>query len=1080
MEKTLLPALGIALLAASATAATPAQPQLPENFDAWNLNFRPPEASKSTAETPVRVAKKSRLANREASEGDPTSLTVAAQTYHKDYRFNYNGGTVTTYSITVSRNGDKVTIGNLFNLEAQSTDWSKGVDYDITGTYDETAGTITIPTLQDFENATLAGTIGTYYTCVLVSGTVTTDGKMTPADELVLNVTGDFEEITATQDFGIMNYTPEGVAMGTQTLYRRFNAVLPTTEPRLIAFNNVFDLGETFPGQEASTGMSVVNVSSSDADFAISMESDDNAFSVTPEAGTIAGGSIQELTFRFLPPSTGDFEGLATIAYEGANTTPSPLEALLTGKAIALPDFSAIIDKGDFSFATNIEFPFFPTILSDGSAAAQSGTQGQYGTSKLTASFTVPEGNIGVLKWKSDFTNEGQWNANAGGLFSDDAPAAWLSTNQTGDLSGSYEYGPGEHSMRWQYESLQYTGNENNMMTVSHLELTCTAAKADDVKLITETVNLGNHLLKGNDPVEANGSITIRNYGTNPLKVNSVASDNPAFSATRPTSEAALLEELAIPVILNATAAGKYEGNITLSTSAGDVTTHVTALVRQMADFSPLVKEGADLVTNYSTDTSYPFEMADGVAYNTTSGEADDQATTSWFQIDFTVPEGKAVYMGWDGHLYGSQPDPDMYWVGDYGGVDFRHPMSSGMYPLYGTDLVADSDVTINADESWKNYMVCIPGEHSLKFIYMKNGDGIISEKDRLEISAIRLHLVDFEEHAVEASVSEINFDKTYVGEDRYLTAVVTLKNTGSSPLEIYDEIESQAPFYGVVPENRYPVQFPQTIDVGIWFYPSEEGTFEGKVTFKTSAGDVVINCTGSTESSEGILLIGDIEDSANGWSFYDADKDGDCWNLGYNLWGNNPEWCHSGSDCFGSPSWSPYYGAIEPDNWLFSPTVSIPEEGAVLRWYAAAHHHERFAENYSVYVCTPEEIQDVENLRLLEPCLTETLPADACDSWIEHVVDLADYAGKDVNIAFRHYDCNGQYVLKIDDIFVYTHEKYNELSGVESIGTSPAPVSTEIYNTAGMRLRQLSPGINIVRTTGADGKIETRKIIVK
>ncbi len=1077
MEKTLLSALGLALLAASATAATPTQPQLPENFNAWNLNFRPPQVPQTTAEAADRIVK-SRLKNRAEVEDEPTSLTVAAQTYHKDYVFNYNGGSITTYTITLSRDGDKVTIGKLFNLEAQSTDWNKGVDYNITGTYDKAAGTITIPTLQEFDKATLAGAIGTYYTCVLVSGTVTTDGKMVPADELVFNVTGDFEEITTTQAFGIMNYTPDGLAMGTQILYRRFNAVLPSSEPLLIAFNNTFDLGETFPGLEVATGMSVVNVSSSEVDFAINMESDDNVFSVTPEAGTITGGSIQELTFRFLPTTTGDFEGLASIAYNGTNATPAPLEALLTEKAITPPDFSSIVDKGDFSITTNIEFPFFPTTLSDGSAAAQSGTQGKYGTSKLTASFTVPEGNIGVLKWTSTFYNEGQWNDNAGGLFADDAPATWLSNQYTGDLSGSYEYGPGDHSMRWQYESLRYTGNENNMMTVSHLELVCTEAKADDVKLVTENVNLGNHMLAGTDPVEANGFITIRNYGTNPLRVNNVTSDNAAFSATRPTSEAPLLGELKIPVLFNATAAGSYEGNITLSTSAGDVTAHVRTLVRQMADFSSLVKEGAELVTKYSTDSSYPFEMADGVAYNSTSGETDNQATTAWFQIDFTVPEGKAVYMEWDGHLYGSQPDSEMYWEGDYGCIDFCHPMSTGTYPVYGTDLVADSDVTINADEFWKEYLVCIPGEHQLTFKYLKNGDGINSEKDRFEISAIRLRLVDFKEHAAEASVSEINFDKTYVGKDRYLTAVVTLKNTGSQPLEIENEIESQTPFYGVVPDNLYPVQFGQTMDVGVWFYPSEEGNFEGDVTFKTNAGDIVIHCTGSTETSDGILLIGDIEDAANGWSFYDADKDGNCWDLGYNLWGNYPEWCHSGSDCFGSPSWSPVYGAIEPDNWLFSPTVSIPDDGAILRWYAAAHHSERYAENYSVYICKPEEIKDHENLRLLTPHLTETLSAEACDTWIEHVTDLADYAGQDVVIAFRHYDCSGQYVLKIDDIFVYTHQKYN--SGLEATEFEPAAIATEIYNTSGIHLRQLSPGINIVRTTGADGKVETRKIIVK
>ena len=99
-----------------------------------------------------------------------------------------------------------------------------------------------------------------------------------------------------------------------------------------------------------------------------------------------------------------------------------------------------------------------------------------------------------------------------------------------------------------------------------------------------------------------------------------------------------------------------------------------------------------------------------------------------------------------------------------------------------------------------------------MKFRYYKNGGGLISERDMLEISNFRIRLEDFNERDVAASVTEINFeDPIFVGGGRYLTATVNIKNTGGAPLELID-VEAGAPFYGVIPENPYPVQWNNTI----------------------------------------------------------------------------------------------------------------------------------------------------------------------------------------------------------------------------------------------------------------------------
>ena len=210
MRKSSLILAGMIGFSSWAFATEPEVIQLPENFDAWNLNFKylleklgkPANffAVPKQAPSPLKEAFKAPAKAAEAKE-----YFAVAQKYHAGYQFVYEGGDFFAYPIDVTVDGDRVTISRLFNLAAQSTEWSIGVDIDVVGTYDATAGTITIPTPSDFSNGTVAGTIGDDYTEILVSGEVTTDGKMAPADELIFNVVGDFEAITTDMDFGIMN-----------------------------------------------------------------------------------------------------------------------------------------------------------------------------------------------------------------------------------------------------------------------------------------------------------------------------------------------------------------------------------------------------------------------------------------------------------------------------------------------------------------------------------------------------------------------------------------------------------------------------------------------------------------------------------------------------------------------------------------------------------------------------------------------------------------------------------------------------------------------------------------------------------
>ncbi len=119
--------------------------ELPANFHAWNLNFKLPleklRAPENATPAIAPAAKPSKMRTILKEGTDTKEYFVAAQKYHKSYTFCYEGGDIVTYPIDIKVDGDQVTISKLFNLEAQSTVWSVGVDYTITGTYDAATST---------------------------------------------------------------------------------------------------------------------------------------------------------------------------------------------------------------------------------------------------------------------------------------------------------------------------------------------------------------------------------------------------------------------------------------------------------------------------------------------------------------------------------------------------------------------------------------------------------------------------------------------------------------------------------------------------------------------------------------------------------------------------------------------------------------------------------------------------------------------------------------------------------------------------------------------------------------------------
>ena len=196
-----------------------------------------------------------------------------------------------------------------------------------------------------------------------------------------------------------------------------------------------------------------------------------------------------------------------------------------------------------------------------------------------------------------------------------------------------------------------------------------------------------------------------------------------------------------------------------------------------------------------------------------------------------------------------------------------------------------------------------------------------------------------------------------------------------------------------------------------------------------------------------------DFEDGTlQGWTNIDADGDGNVWvsstnpgiyhNSGVSLAGTG----HDASQAYViSGSYANQTGqALTPDNYLVSPLISA-ENGAQIQFYACAQDASYAAEHFGVAVSTTtatagafttiqewtmtakgtqgrtvESEHDVRGLRQ--------------GNWYLYTVDLSSYAGQDIYVAIRHFNCTDMFILNVDDITLASGGSKTEDRGNRSL----------------------------------------------
>ena len=159
---------------------------------------------------------------------------------------------------------------------------------------------------------------------------------------------------------------------------------------------------------------------------------------------------------------------------------------------------------------------------------------------------------------------------------------------------------------------------------------------------------------------------------------------------------------------------------------------------------------------------------------------------------------------------------------------------------------------------------------------------------------------------------------------------------------------------------------------------------------------------SGSGESTLWDLTLDNYQTQTADFSIYDADGDGDNWGLVY----SNEE---QTDVCFASWSYDPDTESdLTPDNWLFTPEVEL---GGTLK-FKSALRLTGWPDKLGVYVLPTDD----ENYYKLG----DIVPDAVFPSFGEYEFDLSNFEGMG-QIAFRHYESDGNVAILLDDIEVIT-----------------------------------------------------------
>ncbi len=352
-------------------------------------------------------------------------------------------------------------------------------------------------------------------------------------------------------------------------------------------------------------------------------------------------------------------------------------------------------------------------------------------------------------------------------------------------------------------------------------------------------------------------------------------------------------------------------------------------------------------------------------------------------------------------------------------------------------DLSPVIEVTSNTYQTSYIPLSNLNGSYKIAFHCTSDADMF-----RLYITGFNIDVLP-EDGSIQVSANTIDFGSTIIGEAVNATVTVT-----GLALTSDIAVATAAPFEVSADNATFAATATVPAAGGtlyVRYSPTAEGTQSGTVTLTSGTANASIAVTGAAvDCSEPLTLpfAEDFEEELSQcWRNIDRDGDGYSWRA-Y----SGEDYAHTGQGFYISESYVNYVGAVTPDNWLITPAITIPAQGATLKWFDAPLDPNYFEEHYQVKVSTSG--YDFNNFTTVFDVTLDEV------DYVERTVSLAQFAGQNVYIAFVHNDVTDVFVLKIDDISI------TEGVGVEDLRNAlniyPNPASSIINVNAGGNIESI------------------------
>ena len=218
------------------------------------------------------------------------------------------------------------------------------------------------------------------------------------------------------------------------------------------------------------------------------------------------------------------------------------------------------------------------------------------------------------------------------------------------------------------------------------------------------------------------------------------------------------------------------------------------------------------------------------------------------------------------------------------------------------------------------------------------------------------------------------------------------------------------------------------------WIYTSCEH-FEGIVgtpTGEWQGNDIVLNWELPQISQDDDSFFEGFEDGIpSNWRIIDADGDNHWWYLA-SVFMPAPQFTffpHTGEDMISSESFSNMIGvgALHPDNYIVTHKVHITESSTFSFWACAQDANYPF-EHFGVAVSAGSQTNPNDFTMLNEWTLSAKDSRNG--TWYQYTTDLSAFAGQEVYIAIRHFNCTDQFYLNVDDLEFNSGNRATEILG--------------------------------------------------